>query len=371
MGPRTALYEPLVAAAALAVGRPGAAGADAHGRNALGGAGPGRAPEVRLGAQRDGALTALSARVYLDNGCFPFELAGFVAYMLGGFYRAPNLDLKGYDVLTFKPSAGRYRAPGAPSVIFAIDTLMDDLAHQLNRDPLELRLQNASRPGDPMADDDPWPGQGFAQVLEALRQHPAWRTRAQARAAGRAVGIAVGGWMGGTEPAAAVCALNRDGMLQVNVGSVDLHGIATSFAMMAADAFGVAPDQVRVVMGDTENAPYSGALRAARRSTLPAQRCWWPPPRRAGRCSPSRPMSWKRPPKIWRSWMARCACAAIPPSRSSWATWLARPCASAGTMRPCLARAAWREDKSAPGFNAQLVELTLDRETGEVTCTGW
>ena len=95
-----------------------------------------------------------------------------MAYMLGSFYRAPNLDLKGYDVLTFKPSAGPYRAPGAPSVIFAIDTLMDDLAHQLNRDPLELRLQNASRPGDPMADDDPWPGQGFGQVLEALRAAP-------------------------------------------------------------------------------------------------------------------------------------------------------------------------------------------------------
>ena len=135
--------------------------------------------EARLGAKRDGTLTALWARVYLDNGCFPFELAGFVAYMLGSFYRAPNLDLKGYDVLTFKPSAGPYRAPGAPTVIFAIDTLMDDLAHQLNRDPLELRLQNASRPGDPMADDDPWPGQGFAQVLEALRQHPAWQNRAR------------------------------------------------------------------------------------------------------------------------------------------------------------------------------------------------
>src|SRR5262249_26526586 len=162
-----------------------------------------------------------------------------VAYMLGSFYQVPNLDLKAYDVLTFKPSAGPYRAPGAPSVIFAIDCLLDELADKLNMDPLELRKRHASRPGDPMADGDPWPGQGCVQVIEALQQHPAWQNRAQARAQGRGVGVAVGGWMGGTEPAAAVCTLNRDGILQVNLGAVDLHGVAGTFAAMAADAFGV------------------------------------------------------------------------------------------------------------------------------------
>jgi CO/xanthine dehydrogenase Mo-binding subunit len=73
------------------------------------------------------------------------------------------------------------------------------------------------------------------------------------------VGIAVGGWLGGTEPAAAVCQLNRDGTLQVHVGSTDLHGTATSFAMMAAEVFGVGPENVRVLISDTDTAPYSGA----------------------------------------------------------------------------------------------------------------
>jgi CO/xanthine dehydrogenase Mo-binding subunit len=99
---------------------------------------------------------------------------------------------------------------------------------------------------------------GMRAVLERLQQHPAWQNRAQARAHGRGVGIAVGGWLGGTEPAAAVCQLNRDGTLQVHVGSTDLNGTATSFALMAAETFGVEPESVRVLISDTDTAPYSG-----------------------------------------------------------------------------------------------------------------
>jgi len=100
---------------------------------------------------------------------------------------------------------------------------------------------------------------GMSQVLEALRQHPAWQKRDEARAKGHGVGVALGGWPGGTEPAASSCSLERDGTLHVHVGSVDITGTTTSFALLAADAFGIDPDKIRIISGDTDAGPYAGA----------------------------------------------------------------------------------------------------------------
>lgn len=365
-GAKNGLYEPLAAAAAQVMGRPVRLVLTRMEEMSSAVPAPATRIEARLGARRDGTLTALSARVHVDNGCYPFEIAGFVAYMLGSFYKVPNLDLKAFDVLTFKPSAGPYRAPGAPSVIFTIDSLMDELAERLKIDPLELRLQNASRPGDPMANGDPWPGHGMPQVLEALRQHPAWVNRAQARAQGRGVGIAVGGWLGGTEPAAAVCTLNRDGMLQVNVGSVDLHGIATSFGMMAADAFGVSPDKVRVVMSDTDTAPYSGAASGSK--TLYT----------AGAAVLLAAAEARRQVLLVAAEELEVAAEDLEivdgavkvrgyPNRTIKLGDLASKIMRfGGHYAPIFGAGRVAQDKSAPGFSAQLAEVEVDRETGEV-----
>jgi CO/xanthine dehydrogenase Mo-binding subunit len=259
-GSKNGLYEPLVALAARLVGRPVRLWLTRTEEMLAANPAPPVRIRGRLGAKRDGSLTGLECQVTVDGGCYPFDLGKFLAYMFGSLYRVPNFDLQGRDVLTFKVSAGAYRAPGAPSVTFAIDCLMDEMAAKLGLDPLEFRLRHAAQPGDRMAKDkDTWPSMGMTAVLEALQQHPAWQKRAEARARGHGVGMAVGGWLGGTEPAAAVCRLNRDGTLQVHVGSMDLNGTATGFALMAAETFGVAPEQVRVLISDTDTAPYSGA----------------------------------------------------------------------------------------------------------------
>jgi hypothetical protein len=65
--------------------------------------------------------------------------------------------------------------------------------------------------------------------------------------------------MGGIEPATAACRLDRDGTLTILVGTVDLSGTNTAFAQIAADAFGVPVEDIRVVNGDSESAPYAGA----------------------------------------------------------------------------------------------------------------
>jgi CO/xanthine dehydrogenase Mo-binding subunit len=258
-GGKFVLYEPLVALAASVAGRPVRLVLNRYEELiATNPAPPGRI-RVKLGARRDGTFTALEGEVAFDGGCYPGSPVGIAMVVMGSMYKIPHVTLDGLEVLSFKPSSGAYRAPGIPQALFALEGVVDDMARALELDQLSLRLHNAAKPGDPMINGGDWPLMGMTEVLEALQAHPAWQNRAAARAAGRGIGVAVGGWPGGIEPAAAACMLNRDGVLQVHLGSVDMSGTNTTFALLAAEVFGVAPDKVKIITGDTGSSIYNGA----------------------------------------------------------------------------------------------------------------
>ncbi len=90
-----------------------------------------------------------------------------------------------------------------------------------------------------------------------MRDHALWRGRADLPA-GEGVGVAIGYWPGGLEPAAATCRLDADGKLTIITGAVDMSGTETTFGSIAAEAFGIAADDVRVVAGDTSSTPFAG-----------------------------------------------------------------------------------------------------------------
>jgi CO/xanthine dehydrogenase Mo-binding subunit len=210
--------------------------------------------EMKTGAKKDGTITALQARVLLDNGVFPFALGGIVGILLGGYYKCANVKIDCFEVFTNKPQAGAYRAPGAPSATFALESNIDDMARELGIDPLEFRYRNAAEAGDLMGNGDPWPSLGLKECLERMREHPAWKDRQP----GEGVGIAVGGWPVGATPAAAVCRVDDDGTIRVHVGSVDISGVNSSYVLVAAEILGVSPDQVEIIQGDTQTGPYAG-----------------------------------------------------------------------------------------------------------------
>ena len=256
-GAKFTVYEPLVVLAALAVNRPVKLSLTRSEEIAATTPAPPLRVKLRLGARKDGTLTALQADVTMDSGCYPMNLAGFVGYQVGNYYPVPNLELKVHEALTFKPSSGAYRAPGAPTAFFVIDTAIDEIAGLLGLDSIEMRIMNAAKEGDLQADGSPWPDQGMRETLEAVQSHPLWQERDRIQAEGRGVGVALGGWMGGTSAAAAICNVNKDGMVQINSGSMDISGVATSFNLIAAEAFGVSPDKVMVINADTDTSPFS------------------------------------------------------------------------------------------------------------------
>src|SRR6202163_3126560 len=208
--------------------------------------------EVELGANRDGTLVALRARYHYDNGASGGWHAGITGSFLGGTYRIPNFDIIGYEVATNKTPTDAYRGPGGPQAYFALESAMDELASTLDIDPIELRLRNASREGDPSADGAPWPRIGMVECLEAARKHPLYTTPT---GEGEGVGVALASWGGARSPAAAGCRVEPDGTVSILVGSPDISGSSTGLALIAAEAFGVSPEKVRVVIGDTAYAP--------------------------------------------------------------------------------------------------------------------
>lgn len=222
--------------------------------------------DLTTGMKRDGTLVAIKARLVYDSGAFPGApmLPGCIA--IGGYYRCPNLEIQGYEVLTNKVSVGALRAPGAHNATFAIESHMDMMAAQLGLDPLEVRLKNAVQEGDPLPSGQTYPRIGLRQCLEAIAGSEVWQRRNRAAPGERAAegrrrrgfGLAVGGWMGGLQPASAIVCLNSDGTINVTVGSSDITGTNTTFRQIVAEVLNVPLTMVTVTSGDTKTAPYAG-----------------------------------------------------------------------------------------------------------------
>ncbi len=251
------LLEPLVAALALHTRRPVRLVLTRQEEFLLANPVHGAILTLKTGVRRDGTLTALRARLVFDAGAFPGAPARIAAILLGGVYRFPHLEIEAFEVLTHKPGAGAYRAPGAPQAAFALESQIDEMSRMLGIDPLAFRMRNLLEEGDPLPDGRRLPRIGLRECLEAVRDHPLWQKRQTAP--GEGVGLAVGGWAGGLEPAAAACHVDRDGTVRVHVGAVDLQGTHTALRQIAAEVLGVPVERVRVVQGDTDHAPYAGA----------------------------------------------------------------------------------------------------------------
>jgi CO/xanthine dehydrogenase Mo-binding subunit len=229
---------------------------------------------VKLGAKRDGTLTAIQVRMILDSGAYPNPLAGFSGFHFAAIYRCPNLDIRCDAVQTNKPGTGAYRAPAAPQAYFALESTVQELCQQLGMDPLRFRQLNALKEGDPTIMRGQWPRIGLLECLEQIQQHPLWAQREQARQQAPAelkgwkigIGIAVGGWPGGTEPAAALCRLEQDGTFTVVVGSVDVSGSDASLVLIAAEELSMPAEAVNVTHDNTDAMPYSG-LSAGSKTT--------------------------------------------------------------------------------------------------------
>ena len=218
--------------------------------------------KAKIGATREGKITAAEVWLAYEAGAFPgspFAPGGMCAM---GPYVVENLLIDTFDVVVNRPKVAAYRAPGAPASAFACETIIDELAEQCGIDPFEFRLRNAAHEGTRQPAGPPFKKIGFVETVEAIRNSDHYRSRLEGPNRGR--GVASGFWFNGGAQSSATVNIHTDGTVSVLTGSVDIGGTRATQTMIAAEVLGLAADEVRASIGDTDAAGHSDVTGGSR-----------------------------------------------------------------------------------------------------------
>jgi carbon-monoxide dehydrogenase large subunit len=237
--------------------------ASAHGRDVTSHA------ELALDAQ--GKVLALRVRGIANIGAYGTGTGVAIQCLIGpwvstSIYDIPVVDLHYTAVMTNTTPTGAYRGAGRPEAIYLIERLMDAAARKMQLDPAELRRRNMIRT-DQMPYKNPM-GQtydvgAFEQILDQGLSLADWQgfaaRREQSRAQGKLRGRGIATfleWTGGNALEEKVTVnVTADGFIELGSATQAMgQGIATSYAQLAVDVFGVPIDRIRVLQGDTDRA---------------------------------------------------------------------------------------------------------------------
>jgi CO/xanthine dehydrogenase Mo-binding subunit len=223
---------------------------------------PGSYIRVKMGADKNGRLTAAEAYLAYEAGAYPGSPVGPGAMCIFACYDIPNVTIDGYDVVVNKPATSAYRAPGATNAAFASETVVDEICEQLGIDPLDFRLRNGAREGTRRADGPVYPRVGMIETVEAARNHAHYQQPLQGKFRGR--GVASGFWFNIGLKSSASASVNADGTVGLVEGSTDIGGTRTSLAMQLAEALGIRAEDVRPVVADTDMVGYTDVTGGSR-----------------------------------------------------------------------------------------------------------
>ena len=216
---------------------------------------------VKVGAKKDGTITAATAWIAYEAGAFAGAPVGPGCMAIFAPYDLPNFRVEGFDVLVNKPKVAAYRAPGAPQAMYAMESAVDDLARELGMDPIDLRLLNAADEGTQAPYGPTFPPIGIRKCLEVAKAHPNY---AMPKGEGVGRGIAAGFWFNIGMQSSAEVRLSEDGTVTVVEGNPDIGGTRASMCLMAAETLGVPYDSVRAHVGDTESTGFCNVTGGSR-----------------------------------------------------------------------------------------------------------
>ncbi len=249
----------------------------------------------RTGVDDDGRLVAQDMRVVANTG--PYGTHGFTVQSVTGLrgLSSYNCPAKRYacDVAyTNRPVAGAFRGYGAPQALFALECHMEDIARALDLDPVEFRRRNWVGVGDPL-DIAPRLGERgaveeiapedlprvhscgteecVAQALRAIgwdrRDDPAWRVPPDRPHTRRGLGFAFcmhGSGIPLVDMGSCSIKMNDDGSFNLLVGATDLGtGSDTVLAQIAAEVLGVRLEDILVYAADTDLTPFDTGAYAS------------------------------------------------------------------------------------------------------------
>ncbi len=235
---------------------------------------------IRAGFKSDGTITAIEATAVLDTGAYLASGAGVARRTGQGFlylYHCANAKYEAHLAYTNRPTAGSYRALGAPQGHFALESLMDRAAEHFGIDPLDFRLMNHVRPegqpglrvtpldriidSQPLEGGIPFSSNGLRQCLELGADAFGWRDYQSEEQAdpslkrGRGMSIMI--YRGGPgSPSAAEVVVEKSGAIKLITGLMDVgEGATTVLPQIAAEVLGAEYEQVEAVFADSRGTP--------------------------------------------------------------------------------------------------------------------
>ncbi|MBI3991879.1 MAG: xanthine dehydrogenase family protein, partial [Candidatus Lambdaproteobacteria bacterium] len=218
---------------------------------------------VKLGAKKDGTITAAEAWMAYEGGAFPGIYAAMGAMCIYGPYKLENARVDSFEVMTNTPKVAAYRAPSSPQAMFGMEAVLDELARKLGMDPFALRLKNAVEEGDRRVDGMKFPRIGLKETLRAAMNSAHYQSpRPSGPHQGR--GVAAGFWFNAGMTSSATVSLNLDGTASVVTGSVDIGGQRASLAIIAAEVLGLKAEEVRPTVADTDSVGHTDVTGGSR-----------------------------------------------------------------------------------------------------------
>ena len=217
---------------------------------------------VKIGAKLDGTIVAADVELMYESGAYPgAPVAGGARCALTP-YDIRNQRVHGYDIVVNKPKVAAYRAPGASQGAFGVDSVIDEIALELDLDPIELRIQNAARDGSQRSDGATHGLIGNIDVMNAVRDSDHYRSEMEGENRGR--GIAMGFWQNGGGESSAYAAVSPDGTVSLMTGSVDIGGQRASLAMQFAETMAIPYEDVKSQVADTDAIGFTGNTGGSR-----------------------------------------------------------------------------------------------------------
>jgi CO/xanthine dehydrogenase Mo-binding subunit len=320
--------------------------------------------EVKLGAKKDGTITAARAVMSYQAGAFPGSPVQPGVMCCFAMYDLPNVEAIGYDVVSNRAKVAAYRAPGAPISTFATESAMDDLARKLGMDPLALREKNAAKNGTKTHYGPTLVNIGYMETLQTARSTEHYRTKL-GKNQGR--GVASGFWFNiGGESSAAVH-VAEDGTVVAVSGNPDIGGSRASIGMMVAEVLGVKADIVRTIVADTASVGFTHVTGGSRvtfatgmAATQAAEKVVEQLKSRAAQIwdIPVEAVEWKD----GQAFPAGSNAGAFEPLSIA-----AIALKSGRTGGPISAEVSLNAQGAGPGFATHLCDVEVDPETGGVT----
>lgn len=223
---------------------------------------PGSHMKVKIGATRDGKITAGEAWIAFEAGAYTGSPIAPGCMCVFSCYDVPNARVDGFDVCVNKPRTNAYRAPGSTQVCFATETIVDEICRELDIEPAEFRLKNAAREGVRRVDGPVYGKIGMEETVQAIRDSDHYRTPLEGKYRGR--GIATGFWFNCGLKSAATATVNPDGTVSLVEGSTDIGGSRASIAMQLAETLGISAEEVKPAVVDTDSVGYTDVTGGSR-----------------------------------------------------------------------------------------------------------